>query len=140
MQEKTITLANLPYNEFDMRTGRPATQERSAFGKRLHQARLTAGLTQNQIAEKMETTQSAYAAWERENIALKPAQIIKLCSILKIKVENLFEDSPEKRSAGGPKGKARIMFEEVTQLPRRQQQHILSSVEMMLAGQRAKAS
>ena len=130
----------MPYNGCDMRTGRPAKQERSAFGQRLHQARLAAGLTQSQVAEKMGTTQSAYAAWERENIALKPDQIIQLCLILKIKVEALFEDSPAKRSAGGPKGKARVLLEEVNQLPRRQQQHILSTVEMMLAGQRSKAS
>jgi len=140
MQEETIILTTPAYTDLEMRTGRPAKQERSEFGRRLHQARTSAGLTQSQVAEKMNTTQSAYAAWERENIALKPDQIIQLCSVLKIEVEALFEDSPAKRSSGGPKGKARLLFEEVNQLPRRQQQHILGTVEMMLAGQRAKAS
>jgi len=41
---------------------------------------------------------------------------------------------------GGPKGKAQALFEEVSKLPRHQQKHILGTVEIMLAGQRAKAS
>ena len=87
----------------------------------------------------METTQSAYAAWEREHIALRPEQIAKLRKILKIRVEELFEDAPARRT-GGPTGKARRLFEQVSELPRRQQQRILGTVEDMLIAQEAKAS
>ena len=138
VQGQTINSRPLPYDE-DMRTGRPAKQQRTPFGQRLHRARLAAGLTQMQVAERMETTQSAYAAWEREPIALKPDQITKLCAILKIRVEELFEDCPPKRSSG-PTGKARRLFEQVNELPRREQQRILATVEDMLIAQEAKGS
>ena len=120
-------------------TGFVAKQDRSPFGKRLNQARLGAGLSQVQLAEQLGITQSAYAAWEREHISLKPAQIKKLCAILNVRVEELFEDRPAKRS-GGPTGKARRLFEQVSELPRRQQQRILGTVEDMLIAQEAKAS
>ena len=110
MQAETIICSSPGYIE-DMPTGRPAKQNRSPFGKRLNKARLAAGLSQVQLAEQLGITQSAYAAWEREHIALKPAQIAKLCSVLKVRVEELFEDRPTKRS-GGPTGKARRLFEE----------------------------
>ena len=103
MQAETIICSSPGYIE-DMPTGRPAKQNRSPFGKRLNKARLAAGLSQVQLAEQLGITQSAYAAWEREHIALKPAQIAKLCSVLKVRVEELFEDRPTKRS-GGPTGK-----------------------------------
>jgi transcriptional regulator with XRE-family HTH domain len=137
MQAKTINLEKIPYNIY-MKAGRPAKQKRSPFGTRLNQARLTAGLSQIEIAEKLGITQSAYAAWERESIALRSEQIDLLCSILKIRVEELYEDKPVKRS-NGPTGKARRLFEEVHNLPHRQQQRILATVEDMLLAQQAKA-
>ena len=121
-----------------MKTGRPAKQQRSPFGKRLNSARLTSGLSQVQVAEKLGITQSAYAAWERESVALRPDQITKICSILKIRVEELFEDKAAKKKSG-PTGKARRVFEDVTRLPQRQQQRILGMVEDMLLAQQAKA-
>ena len=122
-----------------MKVGRPAKQERSPFGKRLNQARLAAGFSQIQISEKLGITQSAYAGWERDSTALRAEQIDLLCSILKIRVEELFEDKPAQRSSG-PTGKARRLFEEVHNLPHRQQQRILATVEDMLIAQQSKAA
>lgn len=137
MQAETI-IAESPGYTGDMPTGRPAKQERSPFGRRLNQARLNAGLSQVQLAAELGMTQSAYAAWEREHIALKPAQIDRLCEVLQIRVEELFEDSPAKRSAG-PTGKARRIFEEVSALPRRKQQRIVEVVEALVAQQMVKS-
>ena len=122
-----------------MRTGRPTNTHRSDFGRRLHQARLAAGFSQSQMAGSLGISQPAYAAWERENVALRPEQLATLCEILKVKIEQLFEDSPPARS-NGPVGKARRIFEKVSQLPHRQQQRILATVEDMVFAQEAKAS
>jgi transcriptional regulator with XRE-family HTH domain len=120
-----------------MKTGRPPKKERTPFGERLNRARLNAGLSQVQIAENLGITQSAYAAWERENIALRPDQVICLCKLLKIRVEELFEDNTSRKS-GGPTGKAYRLFEDVAKLPQRQQQRILGTVEDMLIAQKSK--
>jgi len=128
MQAQTVIPKNFPYDPADMRTGRPAKTTRTAFGKRLHQARTAAGLSQTQVAELLGLSQSGYAAWERENVALRPDQVSRLCSILRVKVEELFEDGPSVRRTG-PAGKARLMFEAVSRLPRRQQEKIFDLLE-----------
>jgi transcriptional regulator with XRE-family HTH domain len=138
MQAETITPMTPGYT-LAISMGRPTSKERSPFGARLHAARTEAGLSQVQVADHLGTTQSAYAVWERDEVALKPAQISKLCKLLNVRVEELYEDKPAKRTSG-PVGKARRLFEEVSELPRRQQQRILGTVEDMLTAQKAKAS
>jgi transcriptional regulator with XRE-family HTH domain len=119
-----------------MQTGRPSTRPRSEFGARLHAAREAAGLTQTQVAEQLGITQTAYALWERRDMALRPDQIEAAAKILNVSVDHLFGIDPPKPS-GGPVGKVRQTFEEVSRLPRRQQQHILKVVTALLAQAKA---
>jgi transcriptional regulator with XRE-family HTH domain len=121
-----------------VRTGRPTTQKRSPFGQRLYEARSNAGISQAQVAEVLGVSQSGYAAWERGRSSPSPEQIEQIATLLKISITSFFFNEKSKR--GGPKGKAQVLFEEVSKLPRHQQKHILGTVEIMLAGQRAKAS
>jgi transcriptional regulator with XRE-family HTH domain len=113
----------------DMQVGRPSKHPRTAFGERLFAARTAAGLSQAEVAQKLGITQTAYADWERHPVALRPDQIEKLTEILKIAVEQLFTDNGRRRERGGPVGRARRAFEQVSKLPRSQQQHILKVVE-----------
>src|SRR6266850_2369524 len=48
-----------------MQTGRPAKTERTSFGQRLHALREQAGLSQQQLAERIGLSQRAYAYSER---------------------------------------------------------------------------
>jgi transcriptional regulator with XRE-family HTH domain len=112
-----------------MRTGRPSTRERSEFGKRLLAAREALGLSQAQVAERLGMTQKGYAVWERYPVALKPEQIQKLAEVLQVTPDYLFAGKGNGSRKGGPTGKARRIFEEVSRLPRSQQQHILAVVE-----------
>jgi hypothetical protein len=50
----------------------------------------------------------------------------------------LFDAPAAPKKQDGPIGKARKLFEEVSQMPRHQQQRILATVEDMIAGQKAK--
>lgn len=61
-----------------MQTGRPAKKERTAFGQRLHALREQAGLSQQQLADRIGLTQRAYAYWERHPVALRPDQLLKV--------------------------------------------------------------
>lgn len=121
-----------------VRTGRPTDQERSPFGQRLHEARINSGISQVQVAEKLSVSQSGYAAWERGRSSPSPEQIEQLAKLFGVPVSSFF--GKEKRKAGGPKGRAKLLFEQVSELPRHQQQRILGMVEDMLIAQDAKAS
>jgi transcriptional regulator with XRE-family HTH domain len=113
-----------------MITGRPAKTQRTEFGQRLFAARQQLGLSQAQMAEKLGITQPSYAGWERRETALKPEHLVQLSAILNVTVDHLLgsKDNGRQRS-GGPAGKARQIFERVSQLPRATQQRILANVE-----------
>jgi len=119
-----------------MRTGRPASTERTGFGERVRAAREAAGLTQQQVAERLGITQPSYALWERHAVALKPDQIANLAKILSVRVEEIVNPATPQSRRGGPVGKARRMFEEVNKLPRDRQQHVLRVVEDLLKANR----
>lgn len=109
--------------------GRPPKHERSPFGERLYAARVAAGLSQTQVAEKLGITQPSYADWERRTVALRPDYLPKLAEIFDITVEQLLGIEERPKRGTGPVGRARQVFERVSQLPRATQQRILANVE-----------
>ena len=125
----------MPYS-LSMNVGRPPKFRRSPFGERLLAARQQAGLSQIQLAGKLGITQQTYAGWERRTTALKPESISKLAEVLHVSVDYLLGHENGGHRKGGPVGKARRIFEEVSQLPRHKQQRILGIVEDLLAAQR----
>jgi len=112
-----------------MQTGRPSTKERPAFGARLHALREQAGLSQQQLAERMDMTQRAYAYWERNPVALRPDQLQQLAAALSVNVEELLGESASKKRGNGPAGKMRQLFDAASRLPRNQQQKITAVLE-----------
>jgi transcriptional regulator with XRE-family HTH domain len=135
MQALSVSFSTDPYAG-GMITGRPAKFERSPFGERLVAARQTLGLSQTQVAEKLGITQQTYAGWERRTTALRPDHIAQLAKVLNASVEHLLGQAPAKQRGGGPVGKARRVFEEVSKLPRNRQKHIIRVVEDLLVAQR----
>ena len=119
-----------------MTAGRPAKFTRSPFGEKLFAARQQMGLSQTQLAEKLGITQSTYAGWERRTTALRPDYIAKIASVLNVSVDYLLGRENAVQRKGGPVGKARRVFEEVSKLPRHKQQRILGIVEDLLAAHR----
>ena len=134
MQAKVITFLTDDYNA-GMKTGRPAKYPRTPFGERIHTAREALGFSQSQVAEKLGITQMAYAFWERRPVALRPEQIAKLAEILNVSANDLLSSGKKLKHKGGPTGKARRVFEEVSKLPRSRQQRIISVVEDWLIAQ-----
>lgn len=139
MQAKSITLL-LPVYDDSMKTGKPSKSVKADFGKRLCSLREAAGLSQRAVAKEMEISQPSYANWESHNVALKPEQLTKLAKVLGVGVEELLEDMPSRLRQSGPPGKARRLFEQVSKLPRNQQQRIAGVVEDMLTAQRVSSS
>lgn len=97
--------------------------------------REAAGLTQEQVARQLGISQPSYALWERKEVALRPEQLTKLAQILGVRVEELLEPEPARNGRGGPVGRARRVFESVSQLPRQQQRKILEVVEALVTQQ-----
>ena len=118
--------------------GRPPKFQRTEFGQRLVELRQERGLSQNQVAEKLELSQQTYAGWERSTTALRPTELVRLAEIFKISTDELLGNAPMKKRSNGPAGRARRLFEEVTELPRSQQSKILDTVETLIAGQAAR--
>jgi len=127
MQEVSVNIFDTQYDGL-MKSGRPSTRERTEFGKKLVMAREALGFSQAQVAEKIGMTQKGYAVWERYPVALKPEQIQKLTEVLQVSPDYLFGKTSRSKK-GGPTGKARRLFDELSKLPRSQQQHVLTVVE-----------
>lgn len=107
-----------------MRTGRPPKHPRTPFGERLHAAREAAAFSQMEIAQKMGVVQTAYAAWERRSVALKPEQIEKLAEILDVTPGYFFCSSKYR-----PIAKTQRVFDLISQLSPREQGKIMTTLE-----------
>jgi transcriptional regulator with XRE-family HTH domain len=139
MQAFSYISLNGPYTADDMTTGRPASKPRTALGQRISEARQSAGLTQQELAEKVNVTQRVIAYWEREAVSLRAEQINALSSALNVTAD-AFLGRNKATARGGPVGKTRRMFEEVGKLPRDRRQHVLRVVEDLLKANRSAAT
>ncbi len=116
-----------------MQTGRPAKTERTSFGQRLHALREQAGLSQQQLADRIGLSQRAYAYWERHPVALRPDQLLSLAQALNVSVDDLVGTNGTRKRGAGPTGKMKQLFEAASRLPRSQQQKIAAIIEPFIA-------
>jgi transcriptional regulator with XRE-family HTH domain len=124
------SISETPGYDLSMPAGRPSKRPRSSFGARLVQARQQAGLTQQQLAEKLGLSQHTIAHWERAEVALRADQLKALTELLNVTADFLIgNESAPKRNGGGPVGRARRVFEAVTRMPRHQQNKVIDVVE-----------
>lgn len=112
--------------------GRPAKIKRSELGERITALRERAGLSQEQLADKVGSNQKTVAYWERRAVALKPAQIDAIAAALGCTYQEILGVQQPKQRGPGPVGKAKAIFDRVSALPRDRQQKILGAVEDML--------
>ena len=132
MQAISSNFEDRPYS-WGMAGGRPTTREGTEFGKRLSEARQRAGLTQMQLADRLGVSQKVVTYWERESVGLKADQLIALSDALAISVDELLGRGASAKQRGGPVGRARRVFDEVSALSRAQQRKILDVVEALVA-------
>jgi transcriptional regulator with XRE-family HTH domain len=137
MQAETYISSNGGYT-WAMPQGRPASQQRPPLGEKIASARLQAGLTQRQLAHKLDVSQRVITYWEREAVGLRPEQLAALSEALDVPAD-YFLGTKKKKPGNGPAGKARVLFERVSQLPRSQQSRILETVEDMLVAREARS-
>jgi transcriptional regulator with XRE-family HTH domain len=122
-----------PGYDQDVPAGRPAKGKRTSFGERLTTARQQTGLTQEQLAERLGTTQRVIAYWERKPVALRPDQLAALADALGVSADFLIGRTPGKKRGAGPIGKAKRLFEQISRLPRHQQEKLFAILEPYVA-------
>jgi transcriptional regulator with XRE-family HTH domain len=115
--------------------GRPPQKDAPPFGRRLAALRRQKGLSQRELAERMQTTQKMVDYYERRaaNPALEVVQ--KAAAALEVSPAQLIGDgtAPARlNKKTGPTGKVQRIFEDVSRLPRRQQEHIVRVVSALV--------
>ena len=136
MQALSLTQKDPAYT-WPMATGRPSKKQRTPFGERLYALRQQAGLSQQQLADRLGISQRAYAHWERNPVALRPDQLLGVADALNVSVEELVGNSASKKRGTGPAGRMRQLFEAASKLPRSKQQKIAAVVEAFIVAQDA---
>lgn len=112
--------------------GRPTSKPASALGSRIAQARALAGLSQTDLANKLGVEQYQVAYWERKSVSIKAEVLVELANALSVSTDFLLGRENGTGRGKGPVGKAQRVFEQVSQLPRSRQQHIVRVVEDLL--------
>lgn len=127
----TARTENRPYTSGAM--PRKSTKTKPQQGMRLAELRKDAGLSQYELARYVGVPQANIAFWERSEKPPRSEVLPKMAEALGVTVEDLLivgDEKPVRRKAtktsGRPPGKVREVFERVSKLPRRQQEHIIT--------------
>ena len=108
--------------------GRKLTKPRPSIGKHLMELRVNAGLSQEDLAQRIGVPQQTIAFWEQSDKPPRSEVLLDLGNALGVRVETLLNEKAVVKRNGGPKGKLRKIFEETSNLPRRQQDKIAEFV------------
>src|SRR5712691_8466400 len=125
-EKRPYTLAVMP---------RKSTKTRPPQGVRLAELRKAAGLSQYELASYVGVPQANIAFWEQSEKPPRSEVLSKMAEALGVSVEDLLIGETGKaasrkaaKSNGRPAGKVREVFDRVSKLPRRQQEHIVNWV------------
>jgi transcriptional regulator with XRE-family HTH domain len=112
---------------------RKLERQRPKQGARLAALRRAAGLTQTELAQLVGESQQNIAFWEQSEKPPRSDVLPKMAKVLGVRIEQMLEgELPETRRAG-PVGKVQKIFEQVSILPRRQQDRIIETVSALVA-------
>lgn len=115
----------------DVMAGRPPTKEATDFGKRVAAARQQRGLTQRELADRIEVSLRMMEYYERRAENVKSDVIVKLAEALNVSTDELLGlKSPKAKP--GRKSRLEAKIEQLEELPRSKQQAILQVLDMAL--------
>ena len=112
---------------------RTLTRQRPKQGARLAALRRAAGLTQVELAQLVGESQQNIAFWEQSEKPPRSDVLPKLAKVLGIKIEQILEGELPQTRRAGPVGKVQKIFQEVSTLPRKQQERIVETVSALVA-------
>ncbi|OGR15198.1 MAG: hypothetical protein A2341_07150 [Deltaproteobacteria bacterium RIFOXYB12_FULL_58_9] len=111
---------------------RKLSKDRPPQGARLAELRKAAGLSQTELANLIDVPQQNIAYWEQAEKPPRSDVLPRLAEVLGVKVEQLLDVNASLKRHGGPVGKVRRVFEDVSRLPRRQQEKVVEFVSALV--------
>ena len=111
--------------------GRKLIKPRNKRGEHLLGLRMNAGLSQEDLSQRVGVSQQTIAFWERTGTLPRSESLPHLADALGVTMEALLSEKDTivaVKKKGGPTGKVRTVFEEVSRLPRRQQEKVVEFV------------
>ena len=128
---------NLAYNAA---MPRKLSKVRPRQGLRLAELRRAANLSQAALARLIGESQQNVAFWEQSDKPPRSDVLPKLARVLGVSVEQILDVKIPIERRNGPVGKVRKLFEEVSELPRRQQDKVVEFVSALVEQYKRKAS
>ncbi|MCH2074747.1 MAG: helix-turn-helix transcriptional regulator [Puniceicoccaceae bacterium] len=93
----------------------------------LRSLRLSAGISQRELARRIGERQSNIAYWEQAGKTPRSDLLVPITEALGCTIEQLLGEEPKRKVPKG--GKMRQLFDAASQLPRRQQEKIIAVLE-----------
>jgi len=107
---------------------RNLTKQRPKQGEHLLELRNNAGISQKELSELIGETQQNIAYWEQSEKPPRSDVLPKIAKALGVSIEDILDIEAKTPKKTGPVGKLQILFEEVSDLPRRQQEKIMEFI------------
>jgi len=103
------------------------------IGQRLARLRRECGLTQVMLAERVGIIQALVSDYERDKLRLNPDMSVKFAQALGVTTDQLLGLQPTKGNGRQPSRKVLRRLEQIENLPRRDQDALLRTIDAFLA-------
>ncbi|MBD2812687.1 helix-turn-helix domain-containing protein [Xenorhabdus sp. Vera] len=105
-----------------------------ALGERITLLRKERGITQAELAQKLNVSQQTVQAWEAGRRRIKVSSLPIVAKIFSVLLEDLFGEEPEKvNRKRGPAPKWQQQIEEIDNLPKTKQKMISEMLSALIA-------
>jgi len=103
------------------------------LGARVAELRKGLGLTQQQLADALDTTQQQVASYEVARLRIPASMLPRLARVLGVTLEMLIGDEQRPATKRGPAPKLQQQLERLSALPKTKQRAVMEVLEAMLA-------
>ncbi len=103
------------------------------IGQRLARLRLERGLTQVMLAEQVGIIQALVSDYERDKLRVNPEITVRLAQALEVSTDELLGLQPTKSIGRQPSRKVLRRLEQIENLPRRDQDALLRTIDAFLS-------
>jgi transcriptional regulator with XRE-family HTH domain len=103
------------------------------LGARVAEQRKALGLTQQQLADALDTTQQQVASYEVARLRIPASMLPRLARVLGVTLEMLIGDEQRTAAKRGPTPKLQQQLERLSALPKPKQRAVMEVLEAMLA-------
>jgi transcriptional regulator with XRE-family HTH domain len=108
--------------------------EAKAIGKRLRELRISRGLTQAQLADRVALSQTLVSDYEIGRLRMHAGLVIAFSKALRVSSDDLLGLKDAKPEGATKDRRFLRRLPKIEKLPKRDQQHLLGTIDAMLRG------